>query len=43
MQARQLAKYTDVRIAGIYGGVGPQSQIAEIKQGVDILTLRRAG
>jgi ATP-dependent RNA helicase RhlE len=37
MQARQLAKYTDVRIAGIYGGVGPQSQIAEIKQGVDIL------
>jgi ATP-dependent RNA helicase RhlE len=36
-QARQLAKYTDLRIAGIYGGVGPQAQIAEIKNGVDIL------
>lgn len=36
-QARQLAKYTDLRVAGIYGGVGPQIQIAEIKQGVDIL------
>jgi ATP-dependent RNA helicase RhlE len=36
-QARQLAKHTDVRIAGIYGGVGPQTQIAEIKKGVDIL------
>jgi ATP-dependent RNA helicase RhlE len=36
-QARQLAKYTDIRIAGIYGGVGPQSQIAELKNGVDIL------
>jgi ATP-dependent RNA helicase RhlE len=36
-QARQLAKYTDLRIAGIYGGVGPQAQIAEIKKGIDIL------
>lgn len=36
-QARELGKYTDLRIAGIYGGVGPQTQIAEIKNGVDIL------
>lgn len=36
-QARQLAHYTDLRITGIYGGVGPQAQIAEIKAGVDIL------
>lgn len=36
-QARQLAKYTDLRTAGIYGGVGPQTQIAEIQKGVDIL------
>ncbi|MEI9919046.1 MAG: DEAD/DEAH box helicase [Bacteroidota bacterium] len=36
-QGRDLAKHTDLRIAGIYGGVGPQTQIAEIKNGVDIL------
>lgn len=36
-QGRALAKYTDLRIAGIYGGVGPQTQIAEIQKGVDIL------
>lgn len=36
-QARELGKYTDLRTAGIYGGVGPQTQIAEIKKGVDIL------
>ena len=36
-QARALAKYTDIRITGIYGGVGPQSQIAELQKGVDIL------
>lgn len=36
-QARQLARYTDLRIGGIYGGVGPQAQIAEIKKGLDIL------
>lgn len=33
----QLAKYTDLRIAPIYGGVGPKTQIETIKQGVDIL------
>lgn len=36
-QARQLAKHTDLRTAGIYGGVGAQTQIAEIQKGVDIL------
>jgi ATP-dependent RNA helicase RhlE len=36
-QATQLAKHTDIRIAGIYGGVGAQAQIAEIRKGVDIL------
>jgi len=36
-QARQLSKYTDLRVAGIYGGVGPQTQVAEIQKGVDIL------
>jgi len=36
-QGTQLAAHTDLRIAGIYGGVGAQSQIAEIRKGVDIL------
>jgi ATP-dependent RNA helicase RhlE len=35
--ARQLAKYTDLRIQPIYGGVGPKTQIEQIKLGVDIL------
>lgn len=36
-QAKQLAQHTDLRIQGIYGGIGPQAQIAAIKQGVDVL------
>jgi ATP-dependent RNA helicase RhlE len=36
-QALILAKYTDLRIAGIYGGVGPKAQIEQINQGVDLL------
>jgi ATP-dependent RNA helicase RhlE len=36
-QGTQLSRHTDIRIAGIYGGVGAQSQIAEIRKGVDIL------
>lgn len=32
-----LAKYTDLRILPIYGGVGPKTQIEQIAQGVDIL------
>jgi len=35
--ARQLAKYTDLRIQAIYGGIGPKTQIENIQQGVDIL------
>lgn len=35
--ARYFAKYTDVRIAGIYGGIGPKSHVEVIKNGVDIL------
>jgi len=35
--ARLLAKYTDLRILALYGGVGPKTQIEEIEKGVDIL------
>jgi ATP-dependent RNA helicase RhlE len=36
-QATELAKYTDLRFAALYGGVGPKEQIASIEQGVDIV------
>lgn len=36
-QASALAKYTDLRIVEIYGGVGPKAQLERIKTGVDIL------
>ncbi len=32
-----LAKYTDLRILALYGGVGPKTQIEEIRKGIDIL------
>jgi ATP-dependent RNA helicase RhlE len=32
-----LAKHTDLRLAVLYGGVGPKSQIDQIQKGVDIL------
>ena len=32
-----LGKYTDLRIAALYGGVGPKTQIENIEKGVDIL------
>jgi ATP-dependent RNA helicase RhlE len=32
-----LAKYTDLRILPIYGGIGPKTQIEAIANGVDIL------
>ncbi len=32
-----LAKYTDLRILPIYGGIGPKTQIEKIEAGVDIL------
>jgi ATP-dependent RNA helicase RhlE len=35
--AQQLAKYTDLRIFAIYGGIGPKTQIEYIRQGVDVL------
>ncbi|HUH33645.1 MAG TPA: DEAD/DEAH box helicase, partial [Daejeonella sp.] len=34
---RTFAKYTDLRTVVIYGGLGPKTQIAELKKGVDIL------
>jgi ATP-dependent RNA helicase RhlE len=34
---KQLAKYTDLRILPIFGGVGAKAQIEAINQGVDIL------
>jgi ATP-dependent RNA helicase RhlE len=36
-QAKQLSKYTDLRVVGIYGGIGPKAQIEEIEAGVDLL------
>ena len=35
--AKQLAKYTDLRILPIYGGVGVKGQVEQIKMGVDVL------
>ncbi len=35
--ARQLARYTDLRIVALYGGVGPKGQIEELNAGVDII------
>lgn len=35
--AKQLAKYTDLRVLPIYGGVGVKAQIEQVKKGVDIL------
>ncbi|MCS6820280.1 MAG: DEAD/DEAH box helicase [Microscillaceae bacterium] len=34
---QQFAKYTDLRIVCVYGGVGMKNQIKQIQQGVDIL------
>jgi ATP-dependent RNA helicase RhlE len=36
-QVNELAKYTDLRIEGIYGGVGRKSQAAAITSGVDVI------
>lgn len=35
--ALELAKYTDLRILPIYGGIGPKTQIEYIRQGIDII------
>ena len=34
---KTFAKYTDLRTVVLYGGLGPKSQIAELKKGVDII------
>ncbi len=36
-QAHQLSKYTDLRVAALYGGVGPKTQIEDLNRGVDIV------
>ncbi|CAG5071660.1 ATP-dependent RNA helicase RhlE [Dyadobacter sp. CECT 9623] len=33
----QLAKYTDIRTVVLYGGVGPKTQIENLRKGVDII------
>jgi ATP-dependent RNA helicase RhlE len=33
----ELAKYTDIRHTGIYGGLGPKTQIEIIRKGLDII------
>ena len=35
--AQQLAKYTDLRILPIYGGIGPRKQIEDLRKGIDLL------
>lgn len=35
--AAELARYTDLRILPIYGGIGPKTQIEMIRKGVDII------
>jgi ATP-dependent RNA helicase RhlE len=32
-----LAKYTDLRTAGLYGGIGPKTQLETLAKGVDII------
>lgn len=35
--ATRLAKYTDLRIAALYGGVGPKTQIETLSKGTDLI------
>lgn len=35
--AKILAKFTDLRIAALYGGVGPKTQIEALQKGIDLL------
>tara|TARA_A100000171_G_scaffold49476_1_gene58627 strand:- start:3370 stop:4695 length:1326 start_codon:yes stop_codon:yes gene_type:complete len=35
--ARELSRYTDLRIVSLYGGLGPKHQIETIEKGVDII------
>lgn len=34
---RSLAQYTDLRVVTLYGGLGPKTQIENVKKGVDIV------
>lgn len=34
---RTLAKYTDLRAIALYGGIGPKTQIEQVKKGADII------
>lgn len=34
---RELGKYTDLRFVALYGGLGPKTQIENLKKGVDII------
>ncbi len=36
-EAQRFAKYTDLRVLALYGGVGPKQQLAAIAEGVDLL------
>ena len=36
-QCAELAEHTDIRVLGLYGGIGPKTQIEEIEKGVDII------
>ncbi len=33
----ELGKYTDIRHIGLYGGIGPKTQIETVQQGMDII------
>lgn len=35
--ATELGKYTDLRMVALYGGLGPKTQIENLKRGVDII------
>jgi ATP-dependent RNA helicase RhlE len=35
--AAALAKFTDIRVGALYGGVGPKTQIEMVQKGVDLL------
>jgi len=35
--ALELAKFTDLRILAVYGGIGPKTQIQRLREGIDIL------
>lgn len=36
-QARLLAKFTDIRLEVLYGGIGPKTQIETLQKGVDLV------